>query len=182
MPPFPPFHPIIEILIFIFHWSWCTIIKQVFRNQKVAKNIKKISPHIISWCHENIKWCWKFYGGARKLKRWCCTILTLGHRQLCSRYIFSKLAKILTLEKRKRSFSKVLRIQDGQEYLSLKMLVIPISSNISHHIIQPCDHNRPLSAAAFRNGVIAIPFLKFSLVPRCLHFETDPERPCITKA
>ena len=58
-----------------------------------------------------------------------------------SRYIFSKLAKTNTLMRKILFFSKILRKQDGQEYLSIKMFVMPISSNILCHILHHYDHN-----------------------------------------
>ena len=34
---------------------------------KCVQKYKK-SSHIIRWCHENVRWCWKFLGGVEKLK------------------------------------------------------------------------------------------------------------------
>ena len=70
----------------------------------------------------------------------------MGRGEHCSRYMFLKLPKTITLVRKRWFFSKVLRIQDGQEYLSIKLFVMTISSYILHHTLQPCDHNIPISA------------------------------------
>ena len=57
----------------------------------------------------------------------------MGRGEPCSRCIFSKLAKTIKLERKRWIISEVLRLKDGQEYLSFKNFVIPISSNIFHN-------------------------------------------------
>ena len=41
----------------------------------------------------------------------------------------------------------VFRIQDGQEYLSIKFACDTNIKQYFHHILQPCDHDFPLSGA-----------------------------------
>ena len=60
-------------------------------------------------------WCWK----GKKIVL-CHSKMERG--EPCSRYIFSKQAKAITLVKKRWFSSKVFRIQDGQEYMSIEIV------------------------------------------------------------
>ena len=94
------------------------------------------------WCHENNRWCWQFYGCAKKLKECCCAISKWDMI-----LFFSKLAKTFMLVRKRWFFSKVIRMQGGQVYLSIKIVCDTDINQYFHHILQSCDHNLPLSAA-----------------------------------
>ena len=105
----------------------------------------KISPDykLVPWKYqallEILWWCWK-------VKKVVPRHYKMGRREHCSRYMFLKLPGTITLVRKRWFLSKVLRLQAGKEYMSIKLFVIPISSYIWHHTLQPCDHNIPLSA------------------------------------
>ena len=95
----------------------CTIRKQAFCNQNVAKSIKIYPDYkTVPWKYqavlEILRWCWK-------VKKVALRHSKMGRGEHGSRYMFLKLPKTITLVRKRWFFSKVLRKQDGQEYLSL---------------------------------------------------------------
>ena len=147
MPPCPLSHLIIEILSFIFHLSWCTIIKQAFCNWNVAKSIKiypdyKVMPWKYQVGLEILRWCWEVKKVVRyyKMIRW----------EHCSRYMFSKLQKTITLVRKRWFFSKILRMQDGQEYLSITIVCDTKNQVIFYTIFYSLLHSN-ISRWQFQN-------------------------------
>ena len=130
-----PFPSDTRILSFVFNLPRCTIRKQAFCNQQVVKSIK------LPWDYKVVPWK---YQVVLEILRWCWNVknVVLRHSKMGRGDLWEK-------ERKRWFFSKVPRMQDGQEYLSMKwkLFVIPISSgNIFHHILQLCDNNIPLSA------------------------------------
>ena len=120
MSPCLLFHVILEIISFIFHLSLCTIRKQAFCNSNVAKSIKIHQDYkVVPWKYQAVleiwRWCWK-------VKKVVLRHSKMGRGEHCSRYMFLKLPKTIPLVRKIWFFRKVLRIQDGQEYLSIKIV------------------------------------------------------------
>ena len=109
---------LLEMLSLIFHLSWCTIRKQAFAI-KMWPNVYKNLPRLLPWKYqvvlEILRWCWKVKNVVPRHSK-------MGRGEHCSRYVFSKLTKTITLVRKRWFFSKVLTIQDGQEYLSIKIV------------------------------------------------------------
>ena len=110
----------------------------------MTKSIKinpdyKVVPWKYKAVQEILRWCWK-------VKKDNAALFYNGTWRTLPKIYNLKLPKTITLVRKRWNFSNVLRIQDGQEYLSIKLFVVPISSYILHHTPQPCDNYIPLSA------------------------------------
>ena len=90
--------------------------------QKSCQPGKKIYPDykVVPWKYlvvlEILRWCWK-------VKKLVLRHSKMGRGEHRWRYMFSKLPKTITLVRKRWFFSKVLRIQDGQEYLSIRIVL-----------------------------------------------------------
>ena len=142
IPPYPV-SPDTRILSFIFPFILMYYQETRILQLKDGQTYKKTQDYrVVPWKYQVVM---EFLSGVQKWKKMVLRHSKMGSWKPCSRFIFSKLAKIITLMRKRWFFSKVLKMQDEQEYFPTKLLLIPISNNILHHILQPSDHNISLS-------------------------------------